>query len=122
MSIDLYKNNFAALSANQLRLLTDLLEQACQALELSPTMRQRAEDSYKTVGKWLAESEDPMFNEVEIYPQGSQRIGTTNKPPFRAEFDLDFICYLPKAEGMHPDVCRAKVIERLEEHCLKSLS
>lgn len=116
MSIDLYKNNFAALSANQLRLLTDLLEQACQALELSPTMRQRAEDSYKTVGKWLAESEDPMFNEVEIYPQGSQRIGTTNKPPFRAEFDLDFICYLPKAEGMHPDVCRAKVIERLEEH------
>lgn len=112
----MYAENFAALSANQLGLLMELLENACQSLELPKSKREQVEISYIAVAKWLAKSEDKMFDDVEIYPQGSQRIGTTTKPPHRAEFDLDFICYLPNAEGLHPDECRRKVIERLQEN------
>ncbi|MBB1293387.1 nucleotidyltransferase [Pseudoalteromonas sp. SR41-4] len=116
MTAKLYKNNFASLSTKQLRLLTELLEYACQSLELSESKRERVEKSYQSVGEWLAKSEDKIFDNAEIYPQGSQRIGTTTKPPFRAEFDLDFICFLPNAEHIHPDECRRKVIDRLKEN------
>ena len=94
----------------------ELLEYACQSLEPSVAKRELAERRYKSVGTWLAESDDPMFEGVEIYPQGSQRIGTTTKPIFRDEFDLDFICYFPSAVGIHPDVCRKKVIDRLKDN------
>ena len=116
MKANLYNQNFAALSGKQRTLFTELLEYACQSLEPSETKRKLAEGRYKSVGTWLAESNDPMFEGVEIYPQGSQRIGTTTKPIFRDEFDLDFICYLPNAVGVHPDVCRQKVIARLKEN------
>ncbi|MCI2283741.1 nucleotidyltransferase [Colwellia sp. MSW7] len=116
MSANLYNQSFAALSSEQRTLFTELLEYACQSLEPSVTKRKLADQRYKSVGTWLAESDDPMFEGVEIYPQGSQRIGTTTKPIFRDEFDLDFICYLPSAVGIHPDVCRKKVIDRLKEN------
>ena len=116
MKTKLYNENFAALSTKQRTLFTELLEYACQSLEPSKTKKELAEQRYMSVGKWLAESEDPMFDGVEIYPQGSQRIGTTSKPVFRAEFDLDFICYLPNAEGVHPDICRQRVIARIKEN------
>lgn len=116
MKSSIYKNNYAALSANQQTLFTELIEYACQSLEPSATKRELAEKRYKSVGTWLAESDEPMFIGAEIYPQGSQRIGTTTKPIFREEFDLDFICYLPNAVGIHPDVCRQKVIARIKEN------
>lgn len=116
MSANLYNRGFATLSAKQRRLLTELIEYACQSLELSESKRKLAEERYMAVGKWLSESDDDVFTDVVIYPQGSQRIGTTTKPPNRAEFDLDFICYLPNAEGIHPDSCRKKVIKRIEEN------
>lgn len=116
MKANLYNQSFAALSSEQRTLFTELLEYACQSLEPSVAKRELAERRYKSVGTWLAESDDPMFEGVEIYPQGSQRIGTTTKPIFRDEFDLDFICYLPSAVGIHPDVCRKKVIDRLKEN------
>jgi hypothetical protein len=116
MKANLYNENFAALSSKQRTLFTELLEYACQSLEPSKTKKELAEQRYMSVGKWLAESDDPMFEGVEIYPQGSQRIGTTSKPVFREEFDLDFICYLPNAEGIHPDTCRQKVIARIKEN------
>jgi len=116
MSTNLYNRGFAALSVKQRKLLTELIEYACQSLELSETKRKLAEERYMAVGKWLAEGDDEIFIDVVIYPQGSQRIGTTTKPIDRTEFDLDFICYLPNAEGVHPDSCRNKVIKRIEEN------
>lgn len=116
MKFELYNKNYAALSVERQTLLTELLEYACQSLEPSITKKKLAEKRYKAVGTWLAESEESMFKGVEIYPQGSQRIGTTIKPLFRNEFDLDFICYLPKAVDIHPDVCRQKVISRIKEN------
>jgi len=116
MTFELYTKNYAALSVEQQTLLTELFEYACQSLEPSPTKKKLAEKRYKSVGTWLAESEDPMFERVEIYPQGSQRIGTTIKPLIKNEFDLDFICYLPKAASIHPDICRQKVISRIKEN------
>ena len=116
MKANLYNQNFAALSSKQQTLFTELIEYACQSLEPSATKRELADRRYKSVGTWLEESDDPMFQGVEIYPQGSQRIGTTTKPIFRDEFDLDFICFLPNAVGIHPDVCRKKVIDRIKEN------
>ncbi|MFT5756662.1 MAG: hypothetical protein ACI9LM_001382 [Alteromonadaceae bacterium] len=116
MKTNLYTKSYAALSGKQKTLFTELLEYACQSLEPSLSKKELAEKRYKSVGRWLAESDDSMFDGVEIYPQGSQRIGTTSKPVFREEFDLDFICYLPNTEGIHPDQCRQKVIARIKEN------
>ena len=116
MSTNLYNRSFAALSAKQRRSLTELIEYACQSLELTESKRKLAEERYMAVGKWLAESDDEIFVDVVVYPQGSQRIGTTTKPIDREEFDLDFICYLPNAEGIHPDTCRSKVMKRIEDN------
>ncbi len=57
-----------------------LLEKICQKLELSKSQYQLAVDRYNSVGDWLAESEDPVFEDAVIYPQGSVRLETTVKP------------------------------------------
>ncbi|MCG7545945.1 nucleotidyltransferase [Pseudoalteromonas sp. MM17-2] len=116
MKAELYRESFDSLSRAQKSLLTELIEYACASLEPSPTKRELAERRYKAVGKWLSESDSPIFKSAEIYPQGSQRIGTTVKPLSQNEFDLDFICYLPNAVDIHPDICRQNVVQRLKEN------
>jgi hypothetical protein len=72
--------------------LDDLLSRVCEEIQLSPTRHQQAVDRYMTVCEWL-EAEGPVASfKPSLYPQGSMRIGTTNKPVGRDEFDLDFVC------------------------------
>jgi hypothetical protein len=75
--------------------LDALLDQVCLALQLTPTQYLDAKKKYEAVGEWLAAEGSLLepFRPV-IYPQGSMRIGTTNRPWVGEEFDLDLVCQL----------------------------
>jgi len=75
--------------------LTGVLEAACQALELSPSRLELAEQRYFTIGTWLAEADDPFLRTSTIYPQGSSALQTMVKPIGSNEHDVDLVCFVP---------------------------
>jgi len=83
-----------SLNERQQHFLEGTLEQLCQQLEITQTQFQDAEEKYKAVGAWLADSDLPHFNDCKIYPQGSMRLGTTVRPLGRDEFDIDLVVEL----------------------------
>ena len=71
--------------------IDDLLAGICEELQLSPTQHDLAEQRYKAIGKWLADSTFFRLANPQIYPQGSLSLGTTVKPQGRQEYDLDLV-------------------------------
>ncbi len=83
--------------------LDDILIRICVALQLTPTQYKDAETHYRSVAKWLAASESPLAAvDQEIFPQGSLRIGTTVRPWWREEYDLDVVLWLALTEVISP--------------------
>jgi hypothetical protein len=76
--------------------LIGILESICQQLELSETQYENAKSRYTAVGNWLSTSDNTLFHEAKIYPQGSFSIRTTVKPLGKEEYDLDLVCLVPK--------------------------
>ncbi len=73
----------------------ELLARIAQELQLDKTRLARMESAYETVAGILKEDKD--FYEgltVEVYAQGSKRIGTTVKPINDEDFDLDIVLHL----------------------------
>jgi Second Messenger Oligonucleotide or Dinucleotide Synthetase domain len=72
--------------------LDQLLQQICEALELSPTQHQSAVDKYEAMGRWLGAPGSPLENvATAIYAQGSVPMGLTVRPRESAEYDIDLI-------------------------------
>lgn len=82
--------------------LTGVLEAACQALELSPTQLELAEQRYMAIGSWLAEADDPLLRKSTIYPQGSIALQTMVKPIGGNEHDVDLVCLVPMVPSNTP--------------------
>jgi hypothetical protein len=80
--------------------IAGILEQICQALELTPAQHDLAKSRYEAVGAWLAGSEHALLKSLTIYPQGSVALGTTVRPLAREEHDVDLICFVAGA-GVH---------------------
>lgn len=72
-----------------------LLDKIISSLDLTKTQRELAEQRYNAVTKVLADSNNPLLRNAEIYPQGSFRLGTSVKPLGRDEFDIDLVCHIP---------------------------
>ncbi|WP_256760890.1 nucleotidyltransferase [Cohnella sp. WQ 127256] len=72
--------------------LDDLLQRIGYKLQISKTQRELAEGRYNAVAKWLTK-DDALFqeNDIDVYSQGSLRIGTTVKPLKQQEYDLDIV-------------------------------
>ncbi|MEK5377587.1 nucleotidyltransferase domain-containing protein [Paenibacillus sp. FSL P2-0173] len=68
-----------------------LLHRMCSKLQISPSMHETVECSYHAVSKVLEQSIYFKESDLQIYPQGSLRIGTTVRPFGSQEFDLDFV-------------------------------
>jgi hypothetical protein len=98
--------------------LDELLELSCEELQLSPTLHAAAEEHYHAVARWLNADGSPLRDlRPEIYPQGSVLIGTTTKPIFRNEHDLDFVCQLRLDHSrVHPVGVLDLLRDRLLEH------
>lgn len=78
--------------------LDETLHLICEGLQLSKTQRDIAEQRYKGVTKYLSRPGGIFENTgVDIYSQGSLRIGTTIKPLGREDFDLDVVCHIDLA-------------------------
>lgn len=93
--------------------LDDLLQRVGYKLQISNTQRQLAEDRYHAVANWLSVDESLSDGEdLQIYAQGSLRIGTTVKPLNRQEYDLDLVCEINKDwRGEDP----IKLLNRIEK-------
>ena len=91
----------ATASAN--RTLDVLLESLCGELQLTRTQDARSRSHYQAVADWLAADGSPLrpFS-PHIYPQGSQRLGTTTRPVRQSEFDLDAVCKLDIGPSRSP--------------------
>lgn len=72
----------------------ELLARIAQELQLDKTRLERMESAYEAVYK-LFENDTGFFSniEVELYSQGSKRIGTTVKPIKNDDFDLDTVLH-----------------------------
>src|SRR5215208_6050184 len=96
-------------------LLAETLEAMCEALELTPSQAEEAEQHYDAVGLWL--SEDPLLTGTWIYVHGSVALGTTTKPLAKAEFDVDLICHVPHGTpAISPTILKKTVGDRLKDH------
>jgi hypothetical protein len=78
-------------------------------------------DRYKSVGAWLEEGEYPgCSGELNIYPQGSFRLGTVVRPirdGLEASYDIDLVCEIPlRIERTDPQSVKFMVGDRLREH------
>lgn len=75
-----------------------LLEKKLEELELSPTMFNLAKSRYTSLGVYLQKFDKSL----NIYPQGSMRLGTVVRP-FRgemdAEYDIDTVLEFGKDKG-----------------------
>jgi hypothetical protein len=62
--------------------------------ELDPSDAQKllAGERYEDLGAWLQEhAATTAGRDVQVYPQGSGNLGTTNRDPYTGEFDLDLV-------------------------------
>lgn len=83
-----------------------LLEAICHDLDLTQSQYELATSRYRTIGEWLAGSTDARLRRSSIYPHGSIRLQTANRPVFENEFDVDLVCHLL---GVGPEITPAMV-------------
>lgn len=88
-----------------------ILENTISKLDISPTDFDLARSRYGAVGSWLERGEYTSGDSVEIYLQGSFRLGTVIRP-YRnqsdADYDIDQVCEIngenPSAKELKEDV------------------
>lgn len=105
------------LKASSNHTLDALLELLCIQLQLTDTQDAKARSHYEAVSSWLADPGSSLYEySPHIFPQGSQRIGTTTKPIGQSEFDLDAVCKLAIGDGCHPGRLYKLIWDRLHQH------
>ena len=73
----------------------ELLARIAHQLELNPTRAERMESAYNAIFELLKKDEAFFAGvEIELYVQGSKRIGTTVKPINGDDFDLDIVLHI----------------------------
>lgn len=97
------------------RLLEKYLLKIAENLDISPTMREKAEKSYRSVGEWLGDCD--VNSDVKIMPQGSFYLGTVIRPVTDEDkYDIDLVCLLKNATGKSKAEIKRIVGNRLQEH------
>lgn len=95
--------------------LDKYLRLIAEGLDISETMRDKAEKSYKAVGAWLGDCDDS--SSVKIMPQGSFYLGTVIKPVTdNDEYDIDLVCLLKDKKSADEESIKNIVGDRLKQH------
>lgn len=96
----------------------ELLARIAQELQLDKTRLERMESAYNAVAKLLKEDEfffDDLI--IEVYAQGSKRIGTTVRPINEEDFDLDVVLHIYDPYYNHtPEQIYNALVKVLEKH------
>lgn len=96
-------------------LLNGYLLRIVKNLDISESMREKAEKSYLAVGKWLGHNDE--YSNVKIMTQGSFGLGTVIRPVSdRDEYDIDLVCLLKSDTNLGEREIKNKVGDRLKEH------
>jgi hypothetical protein len=98
--------------------LDDLLAKMAEDIQLDESRRNRMLKSYEAVKAWI-EDDETFFKpyKYDIYPHGSVRILTANKPLHKDEFDLDVAIHLKlESTRFTPSRIYAELKRRLEEN------
>ena len=107
-------SNARALSEQKKSMLVEIVDSVFDNLDLTKTQRERIEAAYNAVGNYLASCDHPLLKGAQIYPQGSMRLRTTNKPLGQDEFDVDLILFLPNATY----ATRDEIVKVVKQHLL----
>lgn len=96
----------------------DVLARIAESLQLDKTRRKQMEDAYRGVSNFLSNDESYFKTlNIDIYPQGSVRIGTTVRPIKGDEFDLDLVLHIRKLyKDFHPQVIYRELFSKLKGH------
>lgn len=102
------------------RELNDVLVNLANELDIPPSKYKQAVDRYTAVGGWLKDGDyDGFYEEPDIYPQGSFRLGTVIRPlrdGKESDYDIDLVCQLPLAKILTtPRALKNAVGDRLKE-------
>lgn len=89
----------------------DKLQRILSSIDISPSDFERARKRYNAVSSWLADGDYKSGNRVNIYLQGSFRLGTVIRP-YRnskdSDYDIDQVCEIignaPSAFTLKHDV------------------
>lgn len=95
----------------------ELLARIAQELQLDKTRLERMETAYNAVGE-LLKKDDDFFNnlDIDVYAQGSKRIGTTVRPINKEDFDLDTVLHIYDAYYYHsPEKVYNALVKALEK-------
>lgn len=96
--------------SNQLNIL---LKRVVDEIRITPSMLDKAESSYKAVGKWLIDG----IPDATITPQGSINLGTTIKPVSDIDdYDIDLVCLLKNSQNYEPKTIKYTVGNRLKDN------
>lgn len=96
----------------------ELLARIAQELQLDKTRIERMETAYNAVSEQLKKDTD-FFDglEIEVYAQGSKRIGTTVKPINDEDFDLDTVLHIYDPYYNHsPEEIYNELVKALEKN------
>ena len=98
--------------------LSQLLRRAAEALDMPEHLHKEAVQKYGEVGQYLGDADSPLsINFLEIYHQGSFRLGTINRPlTDKDEFDIDLVCHLQlKKQNISQKELKQRVGDRLKQ-------
>jgi len=94
-----------------------ILDEICQALELTAAQLEAAQTSYEAVAEWIAASDNPLLKLIDVYAHGSAGLGTTVRPIGREDFDVDIICKVLRfTADRPPSELKRTVGDRLKEN------
>lgn len=99
--------------------LSQLLLRAAEALDMPEHLYKEATRQYKEVGQFLGAPDSPLNTTfLEIYLQGSARIGTLNRPDTdKDEYDFDCVSYLQlKKESVTQKELKQRIGDRLKQN------
>jgi hypothetical protein len=89
-----------------------VLEKILEKIELPEGAYQKAEKRYQDIGEWLhRENSSCVKFDPHVFPQGSFRLGTANRPDNGEEYDLDMSCNLH--EGLVKEAVTQNQIKNL---------
>ena len=94
-------------------LLNELYKNIAHELDISRTMRDKAERAYKSVGEYL--DEDDL--EAQVYTQGSFSLGTVTRPISGEDYDydIDLVCEMPAMASSSAREIKNVVGDKLKE-------
>lgn len=100
---------------NDNSLLNELYAALAAELDISETMREKAERAYSSVGEWI--DYDPE-RPADVFVQGSFALGTVTRPTSGEDddYDIDLVSELPGMTHSSPRAIKHHVGDRLKEH------